>query len=233
VVASLALFVALAGAGYAVTELPRNSVTSAHVRDNSLLARDFKRGQLRRGLRGAPGPQGPTGPAGPQGPEGASGPVGQQGPPGAGVTAFETFRATPIEITGEGLPPIGATSSNATNVLRLSLGAGTYAVFAQVSGRKDSGNGDFVCAVRASWLSNAIVGFVRAAMGSDAGHARRTTVTAQGTTGEVPAGGGEITLDCWESPNPAPSSPSGENPTVFLATMMALRIASATTVPTP
>ena len=62
VVACLALAVGLAGTGYAVTRLPRNSVTTVQVKDFSLLARDFKRGQL---------PAGPQGPAGPPGPAGA------------------------------------------------------------------------------------------------------------------------------------------------------------------
>jgi len=61
VVACLALAVGLAGTGYAVTRLPRNSVTTVQVKDFSLLARDFKRGQL------PAGPQGPQGPAGPAG----------------------------------------------------------------------------------------------------------------------------------------------------------------------
>jgi hypothetical protein len=62
VVACLALAIGLAGTGYAVTRLPRNSVTTVQVKDFSLLARDFKRGQLQAG------PQGPQGPAGPAGP---------------------------------------------------------------------------------------------------------------------------------------------------------------------
>ena len=61
VVACLALALGLAGTGYAVTRLPRNSVTTVQVKDFSLLARDFKKGQL------PAGPQGPAGPAGPAG----------------------------------------------------------------------------------------------------------------------------------------------------------------------
>ena len=61
VVACLALLVGFAGTGYAVTRLPRNSVTTVQVKDFSLLARDFKKGQL------PAGPQGPQGPAGPAG----------------------------------------------------------------------------------------------------------------------------------------------------------------------
>jgi len=59
VVACLALLLALGGTGYAAIKLPRNSVTTVQVKDFSLLARDFKRGQL------PAGPVGPTGPAGP------------------------------------------------------------------------------------------------------------------------------------------------------------------------
>src|SRR5947208_2783985 len=84
VVASLALLVALTATGYAAIRLPRNSVTTVQVKDFSLLARDFKRGQL---------PAGPQGPAGPAGPSGASARWALVGPSGAiiaqsgGITA--------------------------------------------------------------------------------------------------------------------------------------------------
>ena len=75
VIASLALLVALAGTGVAaVSALPRasvgtaqlksNAVTSAKVRNSTLLRADFKPGQVPRGPTGARGPQGPPGPAG-------------------------------------------------------------------------------------------------------------------------------------------------------------------------
>jgi hypothetical protein len=86
VVAYLALGVALSGTGYAAATLPRNSVRSAHIKDGqvktadlarnavksskvangSLLARDFKPGQV------PPGPRGPQGPQGPKGEPGAT-----------------------------------------------------------------------------------------------------------------------------------------------------------------
>ncbi len=86
----LALFIAVGGVSYAAVQLPRNSVgtkqlkrgavNSAKVKDRSLLARDFKRGQLPRGMRGArglAGPRGAAGSAGPPGPAGqAHGPAG-------------------------------------------------------------------------------------------------------------------------------------------------------------
>src|SRR6185437_13412343 len=56
VIGCLALLLTLGGTGYAASEaLPRNSVGSIQVKDHSLLARDFKAGQI---------PQGPAGPAG-------------------------------------------------------------------------------------------------------------------------------------------------------------------------
>jgi hypothetical protein len=78
VVACIALSVALGGTSYAAITLPKNSVgtkqlkknavTSPKVKDRSLLARDFKAGQLPRGAKGdkgdpgAPGAQGVPGP---------------------------------------------------------------------------------------------------------------------------------------------------------------------------
>jgi hypothetical protein len=95
----LALFVALSGTAYAATlprnsvgtaQLKRNAVTSAKVKPRSLLANDFRRGQLPAGPQGPQGPQGPTGPRGPEGlhgVEGPRGPVGPRGPQGpAGAT---------------------------------------------------------------------------------------------------------------------------------------------------
>jgi hypothetical protein len=84
-VALLALFVALGSGAYAASSLPRdsvgtaqlkegavtaaklhkNAVTSVKVKDHSLLAKDFKAGQLPAGPQGRQGAPGPvTGPAG-------------------------------------------------------------------------------------------------------------------------------------------------------------------------
>lgn len=73
-VAGAALLIALGGTSYAAVQaLPRNSVTTVQVKDFSLLARDFKRGQIPKGPAGPAGPTGPAGPAGPQGPAGPAG----------------------------------------------------------------------------------------------------------------------------------------------------------------
>jgi hypothetical protein len=91
----VALFLALGGTAYAAS-LPRNSVgpsqikknavTSAKVMNRSLLARDFKRGQLPRGAAGRPGALGPLGPIGPRG---ATGPQGERGPSDAYGASFD------------------------------------------------------------------------------------------------------------------------------------------------
>jgi hypothetical protein len=65
VIATTAIFIALGGGAYAAVTLPKNSVgskqlkanavTSSKVKNRSLLAKDFKAGQLPRGPRGATG----------------------------------------------------------------------------------------------------------------------------------------------------------------------------------
>ena len=94
VVACIALLVALSGTSYATAlNVPRNSVgtpqlkrnavkpaklspnavRTAHVLNGSLLAADFKAGQLPNGPRGDRGEKGDKGDPGPAGPPGASG----------------------------------------------------------------------------------------------------------------------------------------------------------------
>lgn len=88
VVACIALALVLGGTGYAATtQLARNSVTTIQVKDRSLLAKDFKRGQIPRG------PAGPQGAIGPQGPTGAQGPAGPQGPAGSSNIRWAAVRA--------------------------------------------------------------------------------------------------------------------------------------------
>lgn len=86
VISCLALLAAVGGTGYAAIKLPPGSVgtkqlkngavIASKVKPRSLLAKNFKSGQLPRGLRGVaglPGAAGPQGPGGPQGPQGAKG----------------------------------------------------------------------------------------------------------------------------------------------------------------
>jgi hypothetical protein len=76
VVACIALFVALGGAGYAATQLPRNSVGAAQLKKHSVTRSKLATALLRT-LHRAQGPAGPVGPAGAVGPSGADGSNGQ------------------------------------------------------------------------------------------------------------------------------------------------------------
>jgi hypothetical protein len=88
----IALIFAMGGTGIAALTLPKNSVGTRQLRDgavnrqkvmnHSLLAVDFKSGQLPAGPTGgtsAPGPGGPKGATGSQGPVGAKGDPGISG----------------------------------------------------------------------------------------------------------------------------------------------------------
>lgn len=116
VIASLALFVALGGTGYALSQLPKNSVKAkqiarnavrasevktgairtAEVRDGTLLGADFAAGELVRGAPGSPGPAGATGPQGAVGATGLRGVTGATGPQGATGDDGPTGPAGPL-----------------------------------------------------------------------------------------------------------------------------------------
>ncbi len=98
-VAFVALLVAFTGSSFAApareaasklvngSKITKSSITSKQIKNGSLLAADFKKGQLPRGAAGARGAQGPQGAQGAQGPQGPQGPgapvayaeVGQNG----------------------------------------------------------------------------------------------------------------------------------------------------------
>jgi len=135
VVATMALFIALGGVSYAAIKIPNNSVgtkqlkqnavTSKKVKNRSLLAADFKAGQLPRGATGTIGAQGLAGEAGPKGPTGFAGQAGATGPAGAtgefGPTG-NTGLTGNVGVTGE----IGPTGPSTTAV---SSGAGRNLTF--------------------------------------------------------------------------------------------------------
>ena len=93
VVALVALFVAMGGVGYAALKLPKNSVgrkqikanavNSSKVANNSLLAGDFKAGQL------PAGPRGPKGDACLPSDPACKGPKGDTGSQGPGAMSFD------------------------------------------------------------------------------------------------------------------------------------------------
>src|SRR2546423_2683232 len=131
-IAWIALFFALGGMSYAAVSLParsvgtrqlkRNAVISSRVKNRSLLAVDFKAGQLPRGATGAAGAQGP------QGPKGDARPAGPTGP----------SSASEIEVAG----PVAAGAGASTTVATLSgLSAGPYPVTPQTQVENPGGGG--------------------------------------------------------------------------------------------
>jgi hypothetical protein len=134
VISTLALFVALGGGAYAAGVLPKNSVgtqqlkknavTSAKVKDRSLLAKDFKAGQLPAGARGATGPGGPQGQQGIPGEKGAK---GDQGDPG-------NLPSTYAENGGVTLPDTG-TAMTAVDLASVNAGAVDHQITTKAAGR--------------------------------------------------------------------------------------------------
>ncbi|MGK2876996.1 MAG: hypothetical protein ACSLFF_00225 [Solirubrobacterales bacterium] len=106
IISCLALFVALSGTSYAVSQLPKNSVgnkqikksavNSDKVKDRSLLAKDFKNGQLPTGSQGPQGARGPSASA-----YAANGNVGIGNPPTTVIALGSSNDAStgPITIT--------------------------------------------------------------------------------------------------------------------------------------
>jgi hypothetical protein len=103
IVATVALFVALGGTSYAALQLSkgevkrrhiaRDAVTSPKVKDGSLLAKDFRGGEL---------PAGPQGPAGLQGARGLGGAKGDKGDKGATGDKGETGAAGAAGVVATG-----------------------------------------------------------------------------------------------------------------------------------
>lgn len=122
VTATLALFAALGGVGYAAATLPRNSVgaaqirkdavTGAKVRNSSLTGADIRN----RSLTASDFKGSVQGPQGIQGPKGDVGPQGVPGAPGADATRLWGV------VDREGASPVLAAGRGVMSVTRLQTG---------------------------------------------------------------------------------------------------------------
>jgi len=192
VVASLALFLALGGAAFAATQLPRNSVGTGQLKPEAVTTGKIAkatRNQL-KGARGATGPQGPTGKtgakgaAGAKGATGAKGDTGARGPAGTDGTgpAFEVF--TSSKAVGPGSPPL----------LSQALGGGAYVITANVTATNNTAEAEPIpieCTLAAGSESSA------AAATLDKGDVQSLSVSLTHTF----ASAGAVTLTC-NSPVP-------------------------------
>ena len=124
VVASLALFVALGGTGYAALtitgsnvkdgslagrDIRNGSVASADIKDRSLLAKDFKARQLAAGAPGAPGASGAPGAPGAAGQKGDKGDAGEAG--AARAYAFVNSDGSVDETRSKGVADTNVTAT--------------------------------------------------------------------------------------------------------------------------
>jgi hypothetical protein len=131
VVGSLALFLALGGAAFAATQLPRNSVGTGQLKAEAVTAGKIAkktRSQL-KGERGATGPQGPQGKTGKQGPKGTTGAKGATGATGATGARGTDGTGSAFEVFGTS-KAIGSVPSQ---IVAENLPAGAYVVSADVT----------------------------------------------------------------------------------------------------
>lgn len=206
VVAVIALFVSLGGSAFAALNLPKdsvgtkqlktdavtgaklhnNAVSSSKVKDHSLLARDFKAGQLPRG------PQGPQGPAGPS--TGAAGGdlSGSYPNPvlGAGVVTNAKLAHASLTIgAGTGLSGGGSIALGASGTLsvadggigptQLADGAVTSTKFAAGAQAPDSAQlGGLGPSAYGAVLSGRINGLTTTALAADYGAASGTSAAS-------------------------------------------------------
>jgi hypothetical protein len=151
VVASLALFLALGGAAFAATQLPRNSVGTGQLKPESVTAGKIAkktRNQL-RGSRGPQGAQGKTGKAGAKGATGPKGATGAQGPKGA----------TGADGTGPAFEVFGTNKAVPGPIVAQTLAAGAYVLSADVSVTNETGApAEVICTLAGSGEMKATVG---------------------------------------------------------------------------
>src|SRR4051812_44799833 len=129
VMATLAVFMVLGGGAYAAAKLPKNSVTTIQVKDRSLLAKDFKAGQLpagARGLKGEQGLQGPQGLPGAAGANGSNGINGSNGKDGVNGKDAATNVTSHRVIQGVNALTAGTATANCSSGERLVTGGGGW-----------------------------------------------------------------------------------------------------------
>lgn len=146
---------------------------------------------------------------------------------------FEGLVYTPneVEIRALGSGDLGfPTADNpATPVVSMKLPQGVYWIKTLANVRKDSGSSIFSCYARNDQNGD-VLAVVRTALGADAGFTRWTALNGFGFYNS-PAGGATLTLECWQAGDPGyVDAPTGENPTVFIGSIEAVAITSASIV---
>lgn len=133
-VASLALFIALGGVGYAAVKIPEKSVGSAQLKNGAVTTPKISQA-ARNSLRGQTGPEGAAGPVGKTGPKGSTGDVGATGAAGApgptGPTGSKGDPGTSEGYFDQDSVTIAATQAG-SDIAGTSLDAGSYLISARI-----------------------------------------------------------------------------------------------------
>jgi hypothetical protein len=119
VTASLALFIALGGTSYAVTQLPRNSVGNRELKSNAVTSAKIRDGAVGAADIAANARGGPRGPRGAQGPSGEPGTPGAAGVPGPSET---------IQVRPDGTVQIPNASRSPATLASITLAPGTWLI---------------------------------------------------------------------------------------------------------
>ncbi|MEH3052383.1 MAG: hypothetical protein PGN13_00045 [Patulibacter minatonensis] len=124
VMSTVAVFIALGGTSFAVTQLPKNSVGARQLQSGSVTKAKLADGVAVSGPRGPRGQQGPSGAAGVAGPAGPAGAAGPAGPAGSGEVMLRRRDEPTNFVAGAG---------TGVEALRTELPAGKWSLLAIAS----------------------------------------------------------------------------------------------------
>ncbi len=154
-IASLALFVALGGTGYAATQLAPDSVGTTQLRAGAVTGAKIA-AKTRKALKGTRGPAGAAGPRGAVGPAGAAGAAGANGAPGVdGVNGVDGAVSSKTGYV-DGPLSVPASTSNFQTVGTAVPGPGRYLGIAKLT-VTPTGTGEVSCSL--STYQSSIGGF--------------------------------------------------------------------------
>lgn len=162
VMATIAMFVALGGLGYAATQLPRNSVGAKQLKKGAVTPKKLSKAS-KKTLEG---------PRGPKGERGERGQTGERGAPGPS-TVYAGFHNGVIELEDAPEP-----------AMSIPVPAGAYAIQAKLNSFTQGGSDDIHCTLKAG----DDVDVEEAAIGQVAGFAGASTIALQ-TVHTFPAAG--------------------------------------------
>jgi hypothetical protein len=202
VVATLALFIALGGTSYAVTQLPRNSVGNRQLKANAVSSAKIRPGAVGRTDLAASARNAIRGPRGPVGPSGADGAAGPAGP-------SETIQVRPADPVA-----IPAAAGAPATLASVTLSPGSWLLDGRATITNDGTSVYFDCTLQTA--AGTVLSTQTAHSGTDAAGATGIQVAVQ-SANEVPVAT-QVLLVCH------PSSTTDGSPHAYYVTLLATRV---------